>query len=161
VTSNPPGQPGNPEPYRPYDDPPISPAPVPPPYQPPTSDPANSPFAPNYGQPYGQYAPPVAPPPPGTNGFAIASFVLSFCGGLLSVIFGIIALVQIRKSGQKGKGLAIAGLCISGVWVLLIGVGVIFAILEEPKRDASGTITTEGKISVNDLKTGDCIKTLK
>ena len=53
------------------------------------------------------------PPPPGylppeeqrTNGFAIASLVFGIISGIpLAVIFGIIALVQIPKKNQKGKG---------------------------------------------------------
>lgn len=187
MTTPPPEYQGNPDPYRPYQDPtpfqgqpPVPPqAPPPPPasqppgqaytayHQPGYNDqPVSSPYGQPqpygqqpYGQPYGQVAPP--PPPPGTNGFAIASLVLSFCGGVLSVIFGIIALVQIKKTGQKGKGLAIAGLAISGVWVLVIAVGVVFAILDGPARDADGNITSDGSVSVNSLKTGDCIKSLK
>lgn len=108
-----------------------------------------------YGQPYGQVA------KAGTNGFAIAAFVLSFCGGLLSVIFAIVALVQIKKTGQGGKGLAIAALSITGLWVAVLAVAVVLAALDEPKRDANGNVTTDGNVSVTSVKTGDCIKTLK
>jgi hypothetical protein len=71
------------------------------------------------------------PPSPGylppeeqrTNGFAIASLVFGIISGiLLAVIFGIIALVQIGTTGQKGRGMAIGALAVTGGWVL-IGVG--------------------------------------
>ncbi|MFB9923987.1 DUF4190 domain-containing protein [Amycolatopsis halotolerans] len=73
-----------------------------------------------------------APPPPmqprGANGFAIASLVLAIPAFSLplSIAFGIIALRQIRVFGSPGRGLAIAGLSISGAWlaVLLIGLAV-------------------------------------
>src|SRR5262245_11533700 len=93
------------------------------------------------GQPGGEVPPPHYPqaipqnpyqliPPPAdrsTNGFAIASLVLGIIGGiLLSVIFGIVALTQIKNRGQKGKGLAIAGLACSGAWVL--GIVAVIAV---------------------------------
>lgn len=55
----------------------------------------------------------------GTNGMAIASFVCAFLCSLLAVIFGHIALSQIGKTGQGGRGLAIAGLVLG-----YIGVGI-------------------------------------
>lgn len=91
---------------------------------------------------------PVVSRPPGTNGFAIAALIFGIIGGFfLSVIFGIVALVKIGKTGQSGKGLAIAGLALSGVWLLAIGTAIIFA-------------DKDGKVSVHRLRTGDCIKTL-
>ena len=93
-----------------------------------------------YGSPppggYG-YPPPGGygyPPPPagygygypaqqsfGTNGMAIASLVsalaglLCMIGSVLGVIFGIIALNQIKSTGQPGRGMALAGLIIGGI----------------------------------------------
>jgi hypothetical protein len=50
-----------------------------------------------------------------TNGWALAAFVLAILGGiLLSVIFAILALIQLSKGGgQRGRGLAVAALAIS------------------------------------------------
>lgn len=65
-------------------------------------------------------------PERGINGLAIASFVLGLLGGvLLSVIFGIVALTKLRDQPQRGKGLAIAGLCLSGVWLVSIAVVLV------------------------------------
>jgi hypothetical protein len=99
---------------------------------------------PGYGYPpptpggYG-YSPGYPTPPPqgaGTNGFAIASLVCSVVGlacmgfgSFLGVIFGIIALNQIKKTGQGGHGLALAGVITGGIvtafWVVLLVVGGI------------------------------------
>ena len=75
-----------------------------------------------------------APPPPApvtTSGFAIASLVLAIpaISLLLSIGFGIAALVRIRRTGQNGRGLAIAGLAVSGAWLLVLVVGVVLSLL--------------------------------
>jgi hypothetical protein len=72
---------------------------------------------------------------PGTNGLAVASLVLGiiwlyWLGSILAVIFGHVALSQIARSGQNGRGLAIAGLVLGwiGVGVLVIAMlGVVAA----------------------------------
>ncbi|WP_020525397.1 DUF4190 domain-containing protein [Catelliglobosispora koreensis] len=54
-----------------------------------------------------------------TNAFAVVSLVLGLVGGVgLSAIFGYIALGQIKRSGEKGKKLAIAGIVLSVAWVV-------------------------------------------
>ncbi|WP_412745378.1 DUF4190 domain-containing protein [Krasilnikovia sp. MM14-A1004] len=111
------------------------------------------------GMPAGPYPGLAAPPPAGTNGFAIASLILGLLGGvLLSVIFGIVALGQIRRRGQGGRGLAIGGLVASGCWVLLIAAGVTLAIVfgdtdTRPSAADGGT----GPVSVTRLHPGDCV----
>src|SRR5262249_31531735 len=77
-----------------------------------------------YAQPsdpmYGQAA--AAPVATKTSGWAIASLVCSLVGaGLLGVIFGHIALNEIKKSNGfiEGRGLALAGLIIG-----YIGLGI-------------------------------------
>jgi peptidyl-prolyl cis-trans isomerase B (cyclophilin B) len=80
------------------------------------------------------YAPPV-PPQNQTNGMAIAALVcglLAFVTGitaLLAIIFGFIALSQIKKSGQQGRGMAIAGIVIGFAILILSIVGIIIAIV--------------------------------
>lgn len=57
--------------------------------------------------------------------WAVASLVFGLFGGsLFSVVFGIIALRRIRARGQRGRGFAIAGLVLSGLWTLLIVFGI-------------------------------------
>lgn len=53
--------------------------------------------------------------PKTTNGMAIAGFVCSFFFQILGLIFSIIGLCQVKTSGEKGRGLAIAGIVISSV----------------------------------------------
>jgi hypothetical protein len=70
---------------------------------------------------------------PTTSGLAIASLVLAIVwlgglGSILAVVFGIIALSQIKGSAgrKKGEGVAIAGLVIGGLGVLST-IGIIVA----------------------------------
>src|SRR5205814_5339486 len=51
---------------------------------------------------------------PSTDGFAIAALVCAILSFVpLGLLFGIIALVRIRKRGRSGRGLAITSLVIS------------------------------------------------
>lgn len=97
---------------------------------------------------------------PGTNGFAIASFVLGLVGGvLLSIIFGIVALNKLRHRPQRGKGLAIAGLCLSGAW--LVGIAVVLVVVSvtaAQRSAATGQINKNGHLSVFSLHVGDCFQ---
>jgi hypothetical protein len=114
-------------------------------------------------------APPLTPgahyytanqPASGTNGFAVAAFVLGLIGGvLLSVIFGIVALNKLRSRPQRGKGLAIAGLCLSAAWVVgLVGVLVVNSETASQRSAATGQITKDGHLSVFSLQAGDCFQ---
>ncbi|MBB4983271.1 MULTISPECIES: DUF4190 domain-containing protein [Streptomyces] len=70
--------------------------------------------------PYGQ------PPRRTTNGLAIGSLVTGIvcCLPPLGLVLGLVALPQIRKRGQDGKGLAITGIALSAVSSLLLVVGL-------------------------------------
>jgi hypothetical protein len=79
----------------------------------------------------------------------------------ISIVLGIVALVQIPKNHQKGKGLAIAGIVISVLWVagfvaLLVAIGPT-----EPERDASGQVTATTDTRPDKLRVGDCVSSLK
>jgi|688.fasta_scaffold155921_4 peptidyl-prolyl cis-trans isomerase B (cyclophilin B) len=79
------------------------------------------------------------PPPPNTyqnssasqavpmSGFAIASLVTAFLFFPLAIVFGHIALNEIKKSKGKlqGEGLAIAGLIIGYLWVFAIFIAIV------------------------------------
>ena len=106
----------------------------------------------NYGGPPG-YAGPYDPYHPyrdrshETNGMAIGSLVTSVAGGLLGiplsfvcfigilipivgVVLGVVALGQIKRSNQQGRGLAIAGIVIgatAAVLLVLLVLGVMAA----------------------------------
>ncbi len=90
------------------------------------------PPAPAYGtQPaYGQAAPPTGAK---TNTLAIVSLVASLIGlvsgigFLVGIICGHISLGQIKKTGEQGRGMAVAGLIIGYVGIVLsIIVTILF-----------------------------------
>lgn len=128
------------------------------------SDPFAQPSSPPPARPpaaRGQWSATPQPVRP-TNGFAIASLTFGIIGGILfGVIFGIIALVQIRRRGQKGRGLAIAGLVLSGLWAIILGVGAALVIMDEADRDPSGEITREGSVPATSMQVGDCLENLE
>jgi Domain of unknown function (DUF4190)/Domain of unknown function (DUF1707) len=66
-----------------------------------------------------------------TNGFAVGALVcgiIPFFGGIPAVIFGHIARGQVRRSGDRGDGMAVAGLVLGylwiSLWVLVILIGI-------------------------------------
>lgn len=69
----------------------------------------------------------VSPPPGvvgGTNALAIVALVLGIFGGVLAIPVGHVSLNQIRRSGESGRGLAVAGLVL-GYLSLVVIVGVV------------------------------------
>lgn len=139
--TTPPGYP--PPPDQP---PPRGPYPPPPPhgaYPPPP--PGAYPPPPYYPPPQGPYAPPT----PGTNWWAVISLIFGVLGGvLISVICGIVGLNRAKK-GQGGRGMAIAGLVLSGLWIVGIVAVVAFLVFFD-----------KGTVSATEVKAGDCLKEL-
>lgn len=135
----------------PYATPPNPYAAPPAPSYPPTGPPGYPPQAPWGG--YG-YEP---APKSGTNGFSIAALIfgiIPIC--FLGIIFAIVALVQISKSRQKGKGLAIAGLVLSALWIIGIVVAAVIGAFSTADRNGTGTITSGGRVEILQLRVGDC-----
>jgi hypothetical protein len=110
-----------------------------------------------YGAP-GQYGVGGPYQPRGTSGWAVASLVLGLLGGIvLGAVFGFIALSRIKRLGQRGRGMAIAGIVLSSCWTLLLIIGIIGANLGQATRSpSSGHITHTGSLSVFSLAVGDC-----
>ncbi len=80
-------------------------------------------------QPYG-YQPGYGPPPSrGTNTMAILALVFGFVFAPLGIIFGIIARGQIKRTGEDGDSLALAGLIIGIVFSALILLYIIFVFI--------------------------------
>ncbi|MFD1937736.1 MULTISPECIES: DUF4190 domain-containing protein [Nonomuraea] len=84
--------------------------------------------------PYGGYG---APQPNKTNGMAIAALIsgivgLVTCGvaSIVGAILGHISLGQIKKTGEEGRGMALAGLILSYVglagWVIFLVIWIGF-----------------------------------
>ena len=146
----PPDQPPQPGPYNPPPPPPAQAYPPPPSY--PSYPPPPGSYPPPPPGPY--YPPPPAgypPPPPkqGTNVWAIVSLIFGIIGGILiSVVCGIIGLNR-AKAGQGGRGMAIAGLVLSGLWALGIAALVVFLLIFD-----------KGTVGANNVAEGDCLKEL-
>jgi hypothetical protein len=86
---------------------------------------APTPYGPPPNVPYG-YAPYQQPT---TNGLAVASMVLGilwiyWIGSILAIIFGFIAMSQIKERHQGGKGMATAGLVLG-----FIGLGLLVLVV--------------------------------
>jgi uncharacterized membrane protein YeaQ/YmgE (transglycosylase-associated protein family) len=54
-----------------------------------------------------------------TDGFAIAGFVVSLLIPIVGLVLSAVALGRLRKNGQKGRGLAVAGLILGIVGTVL------------------------------------------
>lgn len=92
-----------------------------------------------YGMPTGYgYSTPTATA--ATNGWAIASLIVSLVscglGSILGVIFGHIALSRIKQTGAGGRGLAIAGLIIGylGLAIMVVAIVAVVAVGDDVDR---------------------------
>lgn len=63
-----------------------------------------------------------------TNVCAILALVFGLLGGLLGVVFGHIALSQISRTGENGRGLAVAGLALGYLSVAVWSIFIIAVI---------------------------------
>jgi Domain of unknown function (DUF4190)/Septum formation len=111
--------------------------------------------------------PPPAPvlPAPGTDGFSIASLVLGILpvlAGLLGVVFGLISLSRIKRSGQGGRGMALAGTVLGGLWLVGITAVVVWHVVDPraPDRRPGGGVSAPTSIDADDLRVGDCVAAL-
>jgi peptidyl-prolyl cis-trans isomerase B (cyclophilin B) len=97
----------------------------------PQPPPGNQPGNQWWGQPPqsspGVY-PPMYPVPRQTNAMAIAALVSAFVVAPLGIVFGHIALSQLKRNDEDGRGLAIAGLVIgyvfTGMFVVLFVIWI-------------------------------------
>ncbi|AEV74222.1 hypothetical protein MycrhN_3704 [Mycolicibacterium rhodesiae NBB3] len=103
---------------------------LPPPIYPPP--PPGYTGAPTYFPVYDPYRPAR---PPGTNGKAIASLILSITGwlccaplGIVGLILGVIAMRETKRTGQEGWGLALAGTIVGGLFTVALVVVVLIYI---------------------------------
>jgi hypothetical protein len=134
--------------------------PGPSPWNQPSGPPAYPPGAPGYPPSYPPGAPggpPPSSPPAGVDPLAVVGLVLAFCCSPAAIVCSAIALGRTGAGKRGGRGLAIAGLVI-GVLGLLGSIPVVvLAIRSTPTRDASGQISREGSLTIDDLRAGDCL----
>jgi hypothetical protein len=91
-----------------------------------------TPVAPPPAVPY-PYPAPYQPPRYSTNGLAVASLIAGLCwffwvGSIAAVVFGHVAINQIKNSGgrETGTGMAIAGLVLGYLQLAGLLAAVIF-----------------------------------
>lgn len=68
------------------------------------------------------------------NVFAVLSLIFGIAffipfGPILAIVFGFIALSQISKNSEEGKGLAIAGIILGFLWIFVMLMILLFIIL--------------------------------
>jgi hypothetical protein len=97
----------------------------PPPPPPPPSAQGSGQYYPAAGHPYGYQQPTP------TNGMAIAALVGALFISPLGIVLGHIALSQIKRTGEQGRGLAVAGTIIgyigTAIWIFCIVWLIIIA----------------------------------
>lgn len=69
----------------------------------------------------------VGTSPRATNTAAVLALVFGIGGGVLGVVFGHLALSQIRRTGEAGRGMAIAGLVLGYIGCALI-LGAVLSV---------------------------------
>lgn len=67
-----------------------------------------------------------------TNTLAIVALILGLLGGLLAIPVGHTSLNQIRRTGERGRGMALAGTVLGYVWLaaLVALLVVVFVVLQ-------------------------------
>lgn len=95
-----------------------------------------TPYAAGGPQPYGA---PMQPSSDRFNVMAIVGFVLAFVVSLAGLIVSIIALSQIKKTGERGRGLALAGVIISALSIVFGIIWIIFLIAVAANAPAGST----------------------
>ncbi|MET9957730.1 DUF4190 domain-containing protein [Streptomyces sp. NPDC006326] len=107
--------------------------------------------APSQQQPYRE---------PALNGFALASLLVGLlCLPPLGIVFGIVALVQIARKGERGRPLAVAGLAVSVVMTLSVVAvtGRYGPVLLDRLEALPQYEDVEGELAdIDELRAGDC-----
>lgn len=115
------------------------------------------PQAPGWGAPSMPFAPFGPPQRTGTNALAVASFVLGLIALVpVSVVLGIVGLVSGTRKQQRGRGFAVAGLVLSGLWVVGGMAGLIGSAVYASSHGAPGTRYAPGARAFSALSPGTC-----
>jgi len=79
-----------------------------------------------------------------TNTLAIVSLVASILGGfaIVGIITGHMALNQIKRTGENGRGLALAGLIVGYIAVAASVIFLVLWVTIFAAAAANGTLTT-------------------
>lgn len=99
--------------------------------------------------------PPYAPEPT-TNVLAIVALAGSFFVGLVGIICGHIALGQIRRTGEKGRGLALAGMIIGYVQTAFVVLWTVTAVVVVVIAGVTSSMASGGDVTSAGDSAGDC-----
>ena len=100
---------------------------------------------------YGQGPPAYAPGPQKTNTMAILGLIFAFVFSPLGIVFSAIGLSQIKKRREGGRGLAVAGLVLSVVFLLLSLALFFFAFAAVTEAAApAGAVETEAVVAAGE-----------
>lgn len=108
-----------------------------------------APGAPYPPQPNGQQ--PYYPRAGKWNVCAIIGFILAFLFSLIGLILSIVGLNQIKRTHEKGRGLAIAGIIISIIMMIGGGVGAYYTVSQAMKVASSQSATAKGGTSSDQI----------
>ncbi|MEL7977342.1 septum formation family protein [Isoptericola sp. F-RaC21] len=173
----PPPSGGTPDPYA-APDAGATPQPGPSPVEPPA--PYAQPGAPSPATPYDQQAPyggaatPYSTPygaqgaygqqPPGTDGLSIAALITGILGiSPVALGLGIAGMRRTRRTGQSGRGLAIAGVVLGGLgilgWLLFVAL-IVFAVNNDDFQEgfSQGFEESYADRTGANLDLGDCFE---
>jgi hypothetical protein len=85
------------------------------------------------------------------DGYAVAALATSLPGLVpIGVVLAGIALRRIKRTGQRGKGLAYGALVVSLCWVIAIGVAVALGLDVERRAGVGKTV------SISQVEVGKC-----
>lgn len=121
------------------------------PYPPPVQGPYQGPYQ-TWGQGYSPYNRPAP-----VNGLAIAALVLGILCFLPAVglALGTAALAQIKKRGERGKGLAVGGMVMSSLGIALVVLAFVTGGAHD-FRDGFKSGAGDSAGSAFSLRKGDC-----
>ncbi|MFC5699784.1 DUF4190 domain-containing protein [Cohnella faecalis] len=93
----------------------------------------------NESQQYAFSPPPNPYQPPKTNGKSIAGMVLGICSiaipyigfiiGIIAIIFSSLSLKEIKRNGDQGRGMAVAGLVCGIIGTALYAIIILAIVL--------------------------------
>ncbi|MFI6510725.1 DUF4190 domain-containing protein [Streptosporangium sp. NPDC050855] len=94
-------------------------------------------YGPGGYDPYGNYGGYGPPQQRGNNGMAIAALVMGIVGlfscglpSIVGVVLGHISMGQIKRTGEEGRGMAVAGLALSYFGVVCwLGLALLWLVL--------------------------------
>ena len=66
-------------------------------------------------------------------GFGVGQFLLPIFGALIAVVCGHVARAQIRRNGEQGDGMAVAGLVLGYLGILIPLLLVVLGVALVPR----------------------------